>query len=48
MISHLFKLPRHRSFGYTPRHYDPVKEEFKQKLKQKQGLNLANMDIFLV
>lgn len=40
MISHLFKLPRHRSFDYTPRHFDPVKEEFKQKLKQKQGLNL--------
>jgi len=40
MISHLFKLPRHRTFDYTPRHYDPVKEEFKRKLKQKQGLDL--------
>jgi len=38
MISHLFKLPRHRSFGYKPRYYDPVKEEFKKRLMEKQGL----------
>ena len=50
MISHLFKLPRHRTFDYTPRHFDPIKEEFKKKMKQKQGLNLDkdiidNMDV---
>ncbi len=38
MISHLFKLPRHRTFSYNPRYYDPVKEEFKKRLMQKQGL----------
>lgn len=45
MISHLFKLPRHRTFSYKPRHYDPVKEDFKKRLKEKQGLELSPEDI---
>ena len=45
MISHLFKLPRHRKFAYKPRHYDPVKEDFKKRLKEKQGLELSPEDI---
>ncbi len=45
MISHLFKLPRHRTFAYKPRHYDPVKEDFKKRLKEKQGLELSPEEI---
>ena len=45
MISHLFKLPRHRTFDYKPRHFDPVKEEFKKKLKEKQGLDLDKEEL---
>ena len=45
MISHLFKLPRHRTYAYKPRYYDPVKEEFKRKLKEKQGLELSEEEL---
>ena len=38
MISHLFKLPRHRTFGYKPRYYDPLKEDFKRRLMERKGL----------
>ncbi len=37
MISHLFKLPRHRTYNYRPRHFDPLREEFKQKRKERQA-----------
>lgn len=40
MISHFFKLPRHKTYNYKPRHYDPVKEEIQKRLKEKQGLEL--------
>ena len=36
MISHLFKLPRHRSYNYKPRYYDPIKEEIEQGIHKKQ------------
>lgn len=45
----LFKLPnRHRRFEYTPRYYDPRKEELKKKIEaaerlaQKEGKNAGN------
>jgi len=45
MISHLFKLPRHRTYAYKPRYYDPIKEDFKRKLKEKQGLELSDEEL---
>jgi len=45
MISHLFKLPRHRTYAYKPRHYDPRKEEFKKRLQEKQGLNIDDSEL---
>jgi hypothetical protein len=38
-------LPRHRTYAYKPRYYDPVKEEFKRKLKEKQGLELSEEEL---
>ncbi|MEL7147041.1 MAG: hypothetical protein AAFO69_11780, partial [Bacteroidota bacterium] len=26
-----FRLPRHKSFDYAPRHYDPIKEEIEER-----------------
>ena len=45
MISNLFKLPRHKTFAYKPRYYDPVKEEIKKRLKEKQGLEVNIDDV---
>ena len=45
MISNLFKLPRHKTFAYKPRYYDPVKEEIQKRLKEKQGLELDIDDV---
>lgn len=45
MISNLFKLPRHKTFAYKPRYYDPVKEEIKKRLKEKQGLDIDIDDV---
>lgn len=30
----LVKLPKHKQFNYQPRHYDPVKEEFEERVKR--------------
>lgn len=27
----IIRLPRHKSFEYTPRHYDPIKEEIDER-----------------
>lgn len=27
----IIRLPRHKSFEYTPRHYDPIKEEIEER-----------------
>lgn len=43
-IPTLSKLPSYKVFDYTPRYYDPVKEEIKDKLKKKQGFNANNTD----
>ena len=45
MISNLFKLPRHKTYNYKPRFYDPVKEEMQRKLKEKQGLDMDIDDV---
>ena len=37
MISHLFKLPKHRTFNYKPRHFDLDKEEREKELQRKQA-----------
>jgi hypothetical protein len=41
MISNLFKLPRHRTYNYQPRYFDPAKEEREKRLKEKE----ANSDM---
>jgi hypothetical protein len=33
----LSKLPTHRVFDYTPRYYDPIKEEIKERLNKKKS-----------
>lgn len=32
----IVKLPQYRRFEYTPRYYDPVKEEIEQELKKRR------------
>jgi len=46
MISHLFKLPKHRTFNYKPRHFDPVKEEIEKELQKKQAEGAEKKLIF--
>lgn len=31
MIIRFFKLPKHRTFNYKPRYYDPIKEEVEER-----------------
>lgn len=31
MAFRFFKLPKHRTFSYKPRYYDPVKEELQER-----------------
>ncbi|TCN73204.1 hypothetical protein [Acetobacteroides hydrogenigenes] len=33
MILRFFKLPKHRSFNYKPRYYDPIKDEVQERVK---------------
>lgn len=47
MISHLFKLPRHRTYGYKPRFFDPRKEEMQRRIKEKQDIDIDIDDIEL-
>ncbi|MBN2668456.1 MAG: hypothetical protein JXR60_04430 [Bacteroidales bacterium] len=37
MISHFFKLPRHRSFNYKPRFYDPELEKLEERKNERQA-----------
>lgn len=32
-----FKPPKHRTFGYIPRHYDPEKEELAKRVKRYEA-----------
>lgn len=37
------KIPSHKRFGYTPRHYDPLEEEMKEReLRLSQELDKEN------
>jgi hypothetical protein len=40
----LSKLPSHRVFEYTPRYYDPVKEEIKERLQKKKSASESDTD----
>ena len=31
-----FKTPKHRVFNYTPRHYDPDKEELQERIRKAE------------
>jgi t-SNARE complex subunit (syntaxin) len=33
MILRFFKLPKHRTFNYKPRYYDPIKDEVQERVK---------------
>jgi len=36
-IPKLFKLSKPKQFAYSPRYYDPVKEEFEERVKKARG-----------
>ena len=36
-IPKLFKLSKPKQFSYSPRYYDPVKEEFEERVKKARG-----------
>ena len=45
MKSKLFKLPKHRSFSFTPRYYNEDKERLKQRRKELvKELNISEQD----
>lgn len=33
MVLNFFKLPRHRTFSYKPRYYDPIKDEVQERVR---------------
>lgn len=33
MILRFFKLPKHRTFNFKPRYYDPIKEEVQERVR---------------
>ncbi len=35
-IPRFIKLPSHKRFEYAPRHWDPEKEEFEERVRQSQ------------
>ena len=35
-IPRFIKLPSHKRFEYSPRYWDPEKEEFEQRIRQSQ------------
>jgi len=35
-LSPLTRLPKHKHFGYTPRYYDPIKEEVQERTRRIQ------------
>jgi hypothetical protein len=45
----LTRLPSHKKFKYTPRYYDPIKEEIDMKMalarKEMQGGQLSAKDV---
>ncbi|HUW06437.1 MAG TPA: hypothetical protein VMW01_09250 [Williamwhitmania sp.] len=46
-IPRMFKLPKHKSFNYVPRYYDPEKEEMaerRKKLAMERGLDISDIE----
>ncbi len=46
-IPRMFKLPKHKTFNYVPRYYDPEKEEMEErrkKLARELGQDTLNED----
>jgi hypothetical protein len=44
-IPRFIKLPRHKQFNYSPRYWDPEKEEREERIrriKQEMGVDLPN------
>ncbi len=44
-IPRFFKLPGHKQFSYTPRYWDPEKEEREERIrqiKQEMGIEVPN------
>lgn len=40
MVIRFFKLPKHKTFSYKPRYYDPIKDEVEERRKLiEQELN---------
>lgn len=33
-LFNVFRLPKHNKFNYIPRHYDPEKEAFKERMRE--------------
>lgn len=51
-LGHFFKIPKHRRFSYTPRHYNPEQEnlnaridQIEQKLAQKDQPSIPGQGI---
>lgn len=40
----IMKVPKHKSFGYTPRYYDPKKEELERRVEQGKKKGGADTD----
>ncbi|MDD2491718.1 MAG: hypothetical protein PHV12_05945 [Bacteroidales bacterium] len=38
-LFNFFNVPKHKSFNYQPRYYDPKKEELEGRVKAAQGNN---------
>jgi hypothetical protein len=38
-LFNFFNVPKHRSFNYRPRYYDPVKEDLDDRVKAAQSHN---------
>lgn len=39
-----FKLPKHSTYDYKPRYYDPQKEELEERLKRIEDLKGGDVD----
>lgn len=42
-IFNFFKLPKHQSFDYVPRYYNPDKEDLQRRLKQAENSREDNV-----
>lgn len=44
MIFRFFKLPKHRTFSYKPRYYDPIKDEVNERKRIIENEMKAQQD----